>query len=455
MFKLEELLPRETWTFVLSKLSTTDELSCRCVCVSFKNDVDSILKNQDRLWLRHSYDDYEHYFCYDKDHRISSRDTLDFGKTISVKKLKFVSKLMPSLKILQLDPLYQAYLEGYNEYSDHIEWDERFPDYRDEKGRAVPITKIFPQVACLILPGETETDNFVGDLSQVKHLTILYGVQEESPTFVNLDSLEVRIWSSAYGDRFIPWTTLPMPSKRFVVPDTTIEWATLPKTLEVIETGLNCEGYTSTGKPHFSNFKILKGLHVGRSGQNLETLMNFLTDHKGSLTELSFSVGEHVDNIKVLLPLLTQLQKLSVTIETNKQAIEFKEIKALAHDLQYFELSFCLWSSTEKNLGAILENLPKGLDNLSIKNIGSYGDIDTVMEKIMEKVVNGDTKRVTIAKVNDKFEDPEDIIKEIIDMKPEAVRVKQTATIIFEYRSDSPGSRTDHFGSMCDIVISL
>ena len=273
--------------------------------------------------------------------------------------------------------------------------------------------------------------------------------------FVNLDSLEVRIWSSAHGDPFIPWTALAMPSKRFVVPDTTIGWGTLPKTLEVIETGLNCEGYTSTGKPHFSNLKILKGLHVERSGQNLETLMNFLKDHKGSLTELSFSVGEHVDNIKVLLPLLTCLQKLSVEIKTHKQAIELKDIKALAHNLEHFELCCVPCSATEENLGSILENLPSALDNLLIEDVENYEQIDTFMEKIMEKVVNGHTKRVTIAKVNDKFGDPEDIIKEIIDMKPEAVRVKQTATIIFEYRSDSPGSRTDHFGSMCDIVISL
>ena len=61
--------------------------------------------------VRHREDNYEHYFCYDKDHRISSQDTLYFDRTISIKNLKFVSSLMPSLKVLQLDPLDQVYRE--------------------------------------------------------------------------------------------------------------------------------------------------------------------------------------------------------------------------------------------------------------------------------------------------------------------------------------------------------
>ena len=428
MFKPEELLPRETWTLVLSKLSVEDKLNFRCISVSFKKELDSILKNnQDRLCLSKHYDDYEHYFCYDKDHKISSRDTLCFDRTISIKNLRFLSKLMPSLKILQLDPLEQVYLEDYYNHS----WNEEFPDYCDEKGRAVPITKIFPQVTCLILPGQTETDNFVGDLSQVKHLTVLYGANGDSTTFTNLDSLEVRTWDTVHSDGYVSVTCLPMPSKRFVAPEATIEWGTLPKTLEVIETQLNCEGYISIGKPHFDSLKILKNHFGGRYGQNenLEFLINFLKDHKESLTELS------------------------VKIKTDKQAIELKEIKALAHNLKYFELSFhCGWK-TDEDLDAILENLPLGLDNLSIENFRSYEEINPVMEKIMEKVINGDTKRVTFAGVREYY--TTNIIEKIVKMKPEPVRVEETNESVFEYRSDSPGSRTGHFISICDIVISL
>ena len=453
MLKPEELLPRETWTFVLSKLSVEDELNCRCVCVSFKKEVDSILnKNQDRLWLRQRDDDYQHYFCYDKDHRISSRDTLYFGKTISIKNLEFISKLMPSLKILQLDPLDQVYRGDYNEDRDDG-YDEELPDYRDEKEEAVPITKIFPQVTCLILPGHTEEDNIVGDLSHVKHLTLLRGVPEESLTFPNLDSLEVRTWSFSYADWYN--TSVPMSSKRYIVPVKTIKWSSLPKTVEVIETRLKLDEYISLGKPHFENLKILKGLYEGR---NVDTLMNFLKDHKGLLTELSFSVGEHVGNIKVLLPLLTRLKKLSITINTEKQAIELKEIKALAHNLQNFELCFALGSRTDKNLGPILENLPTDLDNLSIEYVdkfGSYEEINPFMEKILEKVVNGDTKRVTIVGIDDAFENLDYIIKKIIDISPSSVRVEETNTRVFEHRVDSPGYRTEHFRSICDIVISL
>ena len=449
MLKPEELLPRETWTFVLSKLSVEDEVNCRCVCVSFQKEVDSILKNnQDRLWLRHRDNDYAHYFCYDKDHKISSRDTLYFDKTICIKNLEFVSNLMPSLKILQLDPLDQVYREDYNQDNDYL-YDIYLPDYRDKNGKAVPITKIFPRVTCLILPGDTEEDNFVGDLSQVKHLTVLHGVEKKSTMLPNLDSLEVRTWSNSGSRRYT--TSLPMPSKRFVVPDATIEWRTLPKTLQVIETELSFGEYISLGKPHFSNLKILKGAN----GENLETLMNFLKDHKGFLTELSFSVEEEVANIKVLLPLLTQLQKLSVKIKTVKQAIELKEIKALAYNLQYFELLFALWSSTDENLGAILENLPTGLDNLSIKDVTDYEEIEIFLEKILEKVVNGHTKTVTIADVDDAFGNPEYIMEDIINIKPEPVRVEETNTRVFEHRFDSPGTRTAHFGSICDIVISL
>ena len=144
MLKPEDLLSKEAWKFVLSKLSVQDKLSCRSVCNSFKKEVNSILQNnQDRLWLRYRVHEYRHYFCYDKNHTILSRHRLYFGKTISITNLKFVSALMPSLKILQLDPLDQVYREDYDESDDYF-YDVSLPDYRDEKGKAVPITKIFP-----------------------------------------------------------------------------------------------------------------------------------------------------------------------------------------------------------------------------------------------------------------------------------------------------------------------
>ena len=363
--------------------------------------MDSIFnKNQDRLWLRcrkYSYgdDDYAYYLCYDKDHKISSRDTLYFAKTISIKKLKFVSALMPSLKILQLDPLEPVqYAVKDKVYVKKLDNDL---DYRDYEDKAVPITKIFPQVTCLILPGETETDNFVGHLSQVKHLTLFDGIQEGLPTFPNLESLEARTWSYKSGINCI--THVPTPSKRFVQPLATIKWRKLPKTLEIIETRVIFDEYISIGKPHFKNLKILRGSGVGRYKENesVETLMNFLRDHKGSLTELSFSAEKDDVNIKVLLPLLTNLHKLSVEIKTDKQAIELKEIKALAYSLQYFQLLFYLSSGTDERLDPILENLSTGVDNFSIKGVNSYEEIDTFMDKIMAKVVNGDTKTVTIA----------------------------------------------------------
>ena len=449
MFRPEELLSKEALKFVFSKLSMQDKLSCRSVCNCFKKEVDSILnKNQDRLWLRHRVDEYRHYFCYDKDHTILSRHRLYFGKTISIKNLKFVSSLMPSLKTLQLDPLDQVYRDDYNENDDYL-YDVSLPDYRDKEDKAVPITKIFPQVACLILPGKTETDNFVGHLSQLKHLTIFDRVHEESPTFPNLDSLEVRKYTNYSGKH------LPMPSKRFVVPHATIKWRNLTKTLEVIETGLKCDKYISVGIPHFSNLKILKGLY---EETNVERLMNFLKDHKGSLTELSFCLEEEVANIKVLLPLLTEIQKLSVKIATDKQAIELKEIKALAHNLQYFELSFDLRSETEEHFGAILENLPLSLNNLSIEDVTSYEDIDMFIEKILEKVVNGDTATVTIVGVDHDDEDEANyIIDEIVKIKPSPVTVEKRDIRVLEDARGGCGSRSwVHYNrTICDIVIYL
>ena len=89
----------------------------------------------------------------------------------------------------------------------------------------------------------------------------------------------------------------------------------------------------SVGKPYFKNLKSLKGFlpfeRIFSEDENLESLINFLKDHKGSLTELSFSAEEKVANTKVLMPLLTSLQKLSVRIKTDKQAIELKEINTV------------------------------------------------------------------------------------------------------------------------------
>ena len=132
---------------------------------------------------------------------------------------------MPSLKILQLDPLDQVYREDYDEDRD-FHYDVNLPDYRDKKDKAVPITKIFPQVTCLILPGGAENKNFVGNLSQVKHVTIFDSLEKGSPTFPSLDSLEVRKYSTYYE------RCLSMPFKRFVMPGAIIEWRILPKTLK-------------------------------------------------------------------------------------------------------------------------------------------------------------------------------------------------------------------------------
>ena len=55
------------------------------------------------------------------------------------------------------------------------------------------------------------------------------------------------------------------------------------------------------------------------------------------------------------MSLLTELQELSVEIKIDKQAIELKEIKALAYNLQYFELSFGLCSGSNEHLGPILK----------------------------------------------------------------------------------------------------
>ena len=88
----------------------------------------------------------------------------------------------------------------------------------------------------------------------------------------------------------------------------------------------------------------MKGLAVKfcYEAEYLETIVNFLKDHKGSLVELSHSAEPEFARIKVLVPLLTQLQKLSLGIKTEEQVIELKQIKALAHNLQYFELWFYL-----------------------------------------------------------------------------------------------------------------
>ena len=456
MFKPKDLAPREIWRLVLSKLSTEDKLYCRPVCISFKKEVDSILKNnQDRLWLRHREADFGHYFCYDKDHRISFRDTLYFGKTISIRKLKFVSSLMPSLKILQLDPLDQVYQVNYDKYRyRYSPYSIEDPNYRDEKGKVLPITKMFPVVACLILPGKTEKQNFVGDLSQVKHLTLFGDIYPESHKFPNLESLEVLCGG---GDMI---ESLPIPSKRLVVPFRPTDWRSLPKTLEVIERALSCQPYISVGKPHFENLKILK-FPLGLSLYSLVNF-NFLKDHKRSLTELKFSVAdsteEQVAAIKSLVPLLSQLQKLSVMIKTDKQAIQLKEIKALAHNLQYFELLFskaAINRSNIEHLGPLLENLPIGLDNFAIKNVLFYEDIDTFMEKIIEKVVNGDTKRVTIADVEYDEPYPNDIIEEIVKMKPEPVRVEKNNSRKIVLDDGVCCSRSQYCQSICNIVISL
>ena len=67
-------------------------------------------------------------------------------------------------------------------------------------------------------------------------------------------------------------------------------------------------------------------------------------------------------------------------------------------------------------MNSILENLPLGLDNLSIEDVGSYGEIDTLMEKLIEKIVNGNHQRVTIVGVEDDDNDTTYIMEKIIEI---------------------------------------
>ena len=104
-------------------------------------------------------------------------------------------------------------------------------------------------------------------------------------------------------------------------------------------------------------------------------------------------------------------------------------------------------------MGPILENLPTDLDNFSIKNVWDYEDIDTFMEKIMEKVVNGDTARVTIAEVDKRY--TRNIIENIVKMKPSPVRVEKRDTKPIQEHYYDIVSRSGNNLFMCEIVISL
>ena len=148
---------------------------------------------------------------------------------------------------------------------------------------------------------------------------------------------------------------------------------------------------------------------------------------------------------------------MSVEIKTDKQAIELKEIKALAHDLQYFELLFNLWSGTKKQLGPIFKNLPLGLDNFSIQGFTSYEQVNLFMDEMMEKVVNGDTKTVTIADVEDDHASV--MIQEIMKISPSPVRVEKNSRVVVEEDNEPCYQyilrRTQCSRTLHDIAISL
>src|SRR5436309_571489 len=106
--KPSDLFTLDVWSLVLQYLSLKDKLSCRQVCTQLKTQVESVVKRQDKLWVRNRLKNQPAQ-CFDPDHVITDFDSVSFSHDLRVKDLQVLSCLMPNLKVVRVDPIVQNF----------------------------------------------------------------------------------------------------------------------------------------------------------------------------------------------------------------------------------------------------------------------------------------------------------------------------------------------------------
>ena len=274
----------------MTRLSLEDLLSGRSVCQDFKIEAEKVLKTIDRLWLRKESASDESFQCFHSFHYIGVKHCIwfpditspfsmeydDERKWYPSKELCMISSLLPSVKILRIDP-----------------WNgnTRVPSYYLHDTKAfLDFGQLFPNMECLVAPAEVKQSQLSGE--KIKHLYVTTlqpnSTTAEAPCNLPfLESLHI-----IQGPVVCPYSYPPIPSKRFICEKGLwFSWERIPSSIEVLHTWVAFDDrYTRQYRQTHPNLKSLGNQMLGFHSDP-EKLKEFILDNQESITNLSVILG--------------------------------------------------------------------------------------------------------------------------------------------------------------------
>jgi len=284
-----EILPISVWNQCLRLLPLKDRMTCRRVCLGFKNQVDSILKKQRKLWIRNR-DNPSMANCFQEDHRISDQDCLSYNNVSppSQQDLETLHHLMPLIQVFKFDPYVVVQASLWNPCRTDNPKAYELMYQMQERDPPANLTDLFKDVECLVLPGKVCGDNINptnkdDKLVHFKHLfvgVLMPDVSRFKP-IPNLESLQVM-------DGYHGWDSIPHPSKRLVMKypvGNSMHWKDIPISMEEFQAQVNYKKYETKNQPFIPNLKVLGPIRL--EDRCFTEISAFLSDHKETLKEVS------------------------------------------------------------------------------------------------------------------------------------------------------------------------
>ena len=384
----------------MTRLSVEDLLSGRSICQDFKTETERILKTIDRLWLREeSTSDDSSFQCFHSCHYIGVKHCIWFPsitspifvasdgtvstkrKWFSSKELSMISSLLPNVRILRVDPL-ERYLFNY---------------YLHDTEACLDFGKMFPNMECLIAPGEVKESQLLSG-EKIKHLYVI-ALQPNSTTtetpcnLPSLESLHMIEGTTSYSDDYPP-----IPSKRFICErGSWISWERIPSSIQIFHTWVKFDAwmdyneYTRQYRRTHPNLKSLGNLMLSVYSHP-EKLKDFILDNQESITNLSVIFPESSNmkgaTLRSFCECLSRIQTFSLTLDAFGNSLDSSILKILKEQLptqapSLRKLHVTLYCAKMSAIQGCLHHMPTNTTTLTMKFYEN-----SILRKPEERTIN-------------------------------------------------------------------
>lgn len=350
----KSILPLEVWGKVIKALTVNDILNARLVCLAFKSQGDYVLNKKDRLHLvgtcSHIGDMNRN--CFDVDHKIGQEDVMIIRQQMTSEKWKKIGLLLPNIKILQVS-------------CSSYEWTSRLQEIKDN----------FKKVICLTLDKKILHNE--GSFPDIRHFRgVQFKVLNLMPA---LESIEV----DSHENEEIQFKFPDTCTRLIIGYGSVLRWQQLPSSLEILHSfRLTLTGYNRRYQPVFPSLKelLLKECFYRHEATEL---VNFLCDHKLSLRKLVLDQGIWEGKIQELMPAMTSVEELKLTLTTVDQSKRLREgLDVHASSLKKLTIISSLIEI--EHVIPFIQNIPKQTSSLKLEVFNNDPVYTSTLLEIMD-----------------------------------------------------------------------